>query len=153
MTFPWQNNSFPWWFLSFFNLWKKKQPFTVINGNSSTHPGFWKDESLTVIISRPWGYICQADIYINTAQVEPLFYDGSFNLKIISWQNSLTIPWHDITFPDMGQMAKVPWHFFQNSLTCPWHGENFVFPWHVATLQQCSTPFTLIIGGAQFEYP
>ena len=29
----------------------------------------------------------------------------------MSWKNSLTIPWCDITkFPDMGQMAKIPWH-------------------------------------------
>ena len=35
----------------------------------------------------------------------------------MSWQNSLTIPWHDITkVPDMGQIAKIPWHF----LKIPW---------------------------------
>ena len=94
--------------------------------NSPTHPGFLKFKNLTVIISRPWVYIFQADIYINTTQLEPLLYDGSFNLKIISRQNFQTIPWHDITiFPDMGQMAKIPWHSF----TIPWPGENFVFPW------------------------
>ena len=48
-----------------------------------------------------------------------------FNLKIMSWQNPLTIPWYDITkFYDMGQISKIPWHFFK----IPWPGENFVFP-------------------------
>ena len=85
LTFPWQN-SFPWQFLLFFNLSKKTQQIlTVINGNSPTQPGFLNGKSLTVIISKPWVYICQADIYINTTQVEPLSYDGSFNLNIISW--------------------------------------------------------------------
>ena len=75
-------------------------------------PGYLKGKSLTVIINRPRVYICQADININTTQVEPLSYDGSFNLKIMSCQNSLTIPWHDITkFPNIS-LTLVKWPKF-----------------------------------------
>ena len=49
------------------------------------------------------------------------------------------IPRH---FPDIGQMSKIP-TFFQNSLTIFWPGENFVFPWHVATLYNLWIPTTL----------
>ena len=58
-------------------------------------------------------------------QVDSLIMWLSFNIKNCHdkflWQ-----------FPDMGQMAKVPRHFFQNS----WPGENFIFPWHVETLKR-----------------
>ena len=109
LTFPWQNNNFPWQFLLFFNLWKNNFQLLLM--------AILKGKSLAVIISRSWVYICQADIYINTTQVQPLSHDGRFNPKIMSWQNSLTIPWIDITkFPDMGQMAKIPRHFFK----IPW---------------------------------
>ena len=51
MVFPWQNNSFSWQFLLFFNLWKKKL-LTIITSNPLTHPGILKGKSLTVINSR-----------------------------------------------------------------------------------------------------
>ena len=116
LTFPRQNKfsltiSFIFWYV-------KKQLSTVINGKFPHTPGFLEGKSLTAIISRLWVYICQADIYINTTQVEPLSHDGSFNLKnnVMTKfpDNSLTwhykIPWH---FPDMGQMGKIPWHFLK----------------------------------------
>ena len=116
LHFPDKITVFPDNFYSFFNH-AKKQLLTVINSNFTQKPRiFERQKFITVIISRTWVYICQVDIYINTTQVEPLSYDGSFNLKIMSWQNSLTIPWHDITkFPSMTS---------QNPLTIPWHGSN-----------------------------
>ena len=122
MTFPWQNNSFPWQFILFFNLSKeKKQLLTVINGNppppQHTHTGFLMGKSLTVIISRPWVYICQPDTYINTTLIILWMFQSKNNVMIKFPDNSLTwhykIPWQ---FPDMGQMDKIPWHFFK----IPW---------------------------------
>ena len=99
---PWQNNIFPWQFILFFKV--KKTYLIVITGNPTTYSGFLKGNSLTVIISRTWIYIFQADIYINTTQIEPLLYDGSFNLN----KSHNKIPWQ---FPDMTEMAKIPWLF------------------------------------------
>ena len=136
MTFPWQNNSFPWKFLLFF-LCKKKQLLAFINGNYPTHPGFSKGKSITVIISRPWVYICQADIYINTTQVKQTWWKFQSKNNVMTKfpdmtsQNSGTIPWH-------GSNGKISLTFFQNSLTFPWLGENFVSPWHfLDTWQPC----------------
>ena len=125
LTFPWENKFSLT--ISFIFQSVKKQLLTAINGNCSTHLGFLKGKILTVIISRPWVKTCKADIYINTTKVGPLSYDWSFSLKTMSWQNSLTIPWHDITkFPDMGQMAKIPWHFIK--IRWLFHDlENFCF--------------------------
>ena len=129
LTFPWQNYSFPWQFLLLFNLWKNNFQL-LLSAIPPTHLGFLKGKSLTVIISRLWVYICPVDIYINTTQAEPLPYDGSFNLKIMSWQNSLTwFKWPK--FPDI-------WHFFQNSPTWRKFCFSLTFPWHVATLT-CNT--------------
>ena len=126
----------------------KKQLLTVINGNSPPHTGFLKGKSLTVIISRPWVCICKAEIYINTTQVELLSCGGSFNLKIMSWQNSLTIPWHDITkFPDNSltwvKCPKFPDIFSKfPDFSLTWR--KFCFPltflWHVATLKIHTVP-------------
>ena len=100
---------------------------------------FKKWKHLTIVISRPWVYIWQADIYISTTQVESLLYNGSFDLKnnvmtkfpdnSLTWQNSLT--WvKQSKFPDI--FSKFPdfsltWRIFCFSLK---------FPWHVATLSK-----------------
>ena len=122
--------------IGFYSINRTIRHPAVIDSNSPTHSGFLKGKSLTVIISGSWFYICQADIYTNTAQVESLSYDGSFNLKIMSSQNSLTIPWHDITkFPD-NSLTSVKWPKFLDifpkfpDFSLTWRK----FPWHVATL-------------------
>ena len=141
LTVPWQNNVFPWQFILFFKV--KNTHLVVIKGNPTTYLGFLKDNSLTVIISRPWVYICQADVYINTTQVDPLLYYGSFNLKKchnkIPWQfpdmdQVAKIPWQ---FPDMDQVAKIPWHFSEFPDFLPtWRKFRFslTFSWHEAKL-------------------
>ena len=113
-TFELIQNSltFPWHFpdnLFYFSRLKKYLHVIVIKGNHTTYSGFLKGNSLTVIISKPWVYICQTDIYINKTQVDPLLYNGSFHVK--KCHNK--IPWQ---FPDMGQMTKIPWLFFK----IPW---------------------------------
>ena len=39
-------------------------------------------------------------------------------------------------FPDIGQMYKIPWHFFKIPQQFPDLEKIFVFPWHVATLKK-----------------
>ena len=108
----------------------EKQLWTVINDNSPTHPSFLKYISLTVIISKPWVYICQADICINTTQVEPSLYDRNFSLNILLWQNSLTIPWHGLNGQNSLTFFKIPRlfphleNFFFPDMWQPWKNEN-----------------------------
>ena len=116
----WQNNIFHWQFILFFKV--KKTHLIVIKDNSTTYPGFLKDNSLTVLISTPWVYICQADIYINTTQVDSFLYDESFNLK----ECHNNIPWQ---FPDIGRLAKIPWHFFKIPWLFPGLEKILFFPY------------------------
>ena len=51
LTFPWQNDIFPWQFILFSEV--KKALLIVIEGNPTTHPGFLKGNNSTTIINTP----------------------------------------------------------------------------------------------------
>ena len=61
------------------------------------------------------------------------------------------IPWH---FPDIGQMVKIPWHFFKIPWQFPDLEKNFVFPWLFPdTWQPCqvSASWKLVFTSMKFQ--
>ena len=125
LTIPWHITIFLWQFILFFQI--KNKDYLKIPVSMSTvlaiksiniMKHFWKryDGNCMPRLTR------QAKILglekSTSAKKKAYHFWG----KNLSWQNSLTIPWHWLN----GQISLT---FFQNSLTIPWPGENFVFPW------------------------